>query len=139
MSWQPCNPLHICLLWNHHNGLIYLWVTFFKLTHQWKRHVRSQPIIGIPGSLSSSSQHSNRFVYYPLWLHINLSQNNICIAPSSYCISQHARTLQYLISYAWHGILVQSFKCFMSSNMIHEVSVSPLITTCFTSSTPSRG
>lgn len=33
------------------------------------------------------------------WLHVNLSQNKICIAPSSYCILQHARTLQYLISY----------------------------------------
>ena len=40
------------------------------------------------------------------------SQNNVWVAPSSNCISQHpvVSTLQYLISYTWHVVIVQSFK-----------------------------
>ena len=49
----------------------------------------------------------------------------IYATPSSNCMSQHAmdNTLQYRLSYTWQALIIQSFKHFTWSNIIHEFSM----------------
>lgn len=55
------------------------------------------------------------------------SQNSVYAAPPSNCMSQYTIiiTLQYMIWYTWHAIVVQFFKCLTQSNIIHTFSMFP--------------
>lgn len=119
LSWQPCNSCTFACVG-----------TTMMASHTY----------GLPYP-KSTSQHFNRYMYYPPWLHIVFfpKQSLHCSILGLHVTTRYWKDLT--IFYIAHITMnpCPIFRCFTRSNVTHGILMSTLTYICFTSFTPLLG